>query len=265
MKKEWVKMSSDKEEFYTAYQSLKQVNFSFKSLRALFSLGPRVTTWDDTIELLATISNLSLGRQYTPGLVDAIIAERRREAIDGYMFRIVDNVAEDCVLPERGVCIECLHSTRGVFGSFRVNIATRYPKEDWFIAGIQPSFNKVFMIVDTVKSAQPRCAGDDRFINYTVFDNINSYVEINEIGTDYLNALSGQIYEYAGTSMQELYQSFLKYADLLLCLHADYKLQVNYRMVAPAQCQLEVKIYTEDHGHHQTIASFKEVLAKKRY
>jgi hypothetical protein len=257
---------------YTMFTALKSCVFDLAQLRNLLSAEHDNRTWDDSVYLLATISNLGLGRPGDVGLVDAMVADQRLERLNDYCFRIVDSNAErDANGQGREVTINVLvpttdrHADRRVVGSFVVNMRTPQAQLDWRIERIVPGRSKVFTIAD--KHQRNRDAAKKRFDFYTIFDNLRETVYMDEIGTDYLNCLTEQIEAYAGEDMRDLYLKYLAYADAILEEHREYVLQVTYRPLSTNTVKLSVGVQREHstsatNKNYTPVALFEEILTK---
>lgn len=257
-------MEQNRRAFYDTYKSLKGCGqFGLKDLRNLFSTNNPKRTWSDSLQLLALISNLSLGRPSMPTLVDAVVAQQRREKLNSYMFRIVE--LEDTWNRSEGqMVVEVLHPSRGVFGSFRVVINMPDTELDWRISSILEYNIKVFTIVDTQYQANV-----DYCATYSIFDNLTTSVSLTEIGTDYLQCLAEQIRMFHGEDQQALYHKFLAYADMLLSdpKNISYDLEVSYSSRGNDEVALRVEIRRKrEAGASQrrddVIVAYDQVLCK---
>lgn len=258
-------MNQERTEVYTSFNALKSCGqFKFHDLRGLCAANHDDRKWEHGMELLVTVSNIGLGRPTEPSLVDAIIAERRREDIDRYTFTLKDyDLDTHGADQQRHVTVQVNVRNRSNVGSFKLLLRTPQEQRDWRIEKIAPNNRRVYTIADVVRRAPG--AEKIRFDHYTIFDNVTSCVYLDEIGTDYLNCLTEQIEAYAGADMRDLYLKYLAYADAILEEHPKYTLGAAYRTEATDCVKLNVSVFKEPingNRNHESIAVFEEILKK---
>jgi hypothetical protein len=262
---------------YEQYQALKsgQKRFDYATLASLFCKGRPRHTWNDSVMLAAVVWNLSHGRPMEPTLVDAIVAERDRESLKTlYQYAIEDLeiTNPDCwkfrvlILP---------HGTAGApFATFdAVMCADRDHKEPWYVKEIDMRSLKVYSIAEPGFSESDNIVERDfesrnRFSRYTVFDNLTQSVQVDEVGTLYLQNLEEQIKEYAGDEMADLFHKFRIYADCMLEMRSELKLSVRYFQKNIDLVYLEATVYKVQTGAafqtNHTIVEFGELLSKEK-
>lgn len=257
-------MEQDKSQVYNMYQSLKSAGrFNYSELCSLFAMGRAKHTWNDGVLLQTIVHNISIGRPTPPNLVDAIVAEQHREGLKSlYQYGIVEGSIPNpncryfriLLLP---------HGSSEEFGSFDAVMSTG---KDWYVDRIELSTMKVFNIAETCFQIDESLKANGRFSSYTIFDNLVNTVEMNEMGTLYLQNLEEQVEQYADGDMMVLFRRFRAYADVMLEMHQDYKLDVRYFQDNVDKVRLQASVY-KDEGNSSCrtyMVQFNEVLTKVR-
>lgn len=257
-------MERDPSQVYNTYMALKSAGrFNFNDLCSLFALGREKHTWNDGVLLQTVVHNISIGRPSWPNLVDAIVAERERDGLKTlYQYSIVEGAIPNPNCRYFTVLL-LPHQSTEAFGSFDAVLCTNgEDTRGWYIDRIELDSMKVFYIAEP--GWQHEALG--RFSSYTIFDNLTRSVELDNMGTLYLQNLEEQIEQFAGADFSDLFHKFRAYADCMLEMHADYKLSVHYSQSGVDRVMLKASVYKDERNstHRTHLVQFNEVLTKVR-
>jgi hypothetical protein len=259
-------MQEDASRVYNMYQALKSAGrFNYQDLCDLFAMGRPKHIPNDDVLLQTVVHNISIGRPTAPSLVDAIVAERERAGlVTLYQYSIEEHevVNSNCrrftirVMPHRSV---------EAFGKFDAVMQTPGGEDTrgWYVDRIMLDSLDVYSIAEPCW--QPACTGG-RFMSYTIFDNLTENVSLRNRGTLYLQCLEEQVEQFAGKDMGDLFHKFRTYADTMLEMHRDCRLDVSYQPVEEEQVRLQASVYkVEENSTYRTqLVQFDEVLKKVR-
>jgi hypothetical protein len=255
---------------YEQYQALKSGNrrFDYKTLASLFSKGRVNHTWTDSVMLAAVVWNLSHGRPTEPTLVDAIVAERDRESLKTlYQYAIEDIEITNPDCWKFRVLLLWRDSGQPPFATFdAVMCADRDHKTPWYVKEIDMRSLRVYNIAE-LGFTNPAIADEQavRFSRYTIFDNLKHSVNVDDVGSLYLQNLEEQIQEFSGKDDADLFRKFRTYADCMLEMHNDLKLNVRYFQKNIDLVYLEATVYRDESNStsRTIIVRFGELLSKE--
>jgi hypothetical protein len=260
-------MEHDPSRVYNTYTALKSAGrFNYSELFGLFSMGRKKYTWNDSVLLQTVVHNISIGRPTAPSLVDAIIAERRSESLKTLYQYAIDE--HDVVNPNcrRFTILLLPHQSAVAFGKFDAVMHTPGGEDTrgWYVDHIELNSLDVISIAEPYWTSGER--SNERWSSYTIFDNLIESVTLHDRGTLYLQCLEEQVEQFAGKDMGDLFHKFRTYADTMLEMHRDCRLDVSYQPVEEEQVRLQASVYkVEENSTYRTrLVQFDEVLKKVR-